>query len=153
MLPYITIITLHRFESFSANRTIAHGSIRLPPRSLASSRGCSLAMTRNRWRNIVSSSRMPHQMSWIPRQATYAKIYWYYTYNYGLQEKTGDQVLRIFPGGIHAAGAKFQWLTSLGNWVNRLFYRYSGHIELIGFKEYYGMTRGHEHDPVYSLQY
>ena len=31
---------LHRFEIFSAPGTIAHGSIRLPPRSLASSRGC-----------------------------------------------------------------------------------------------------------------
>ena len=34
---------------------------------------------------------------------------------------------------------------------NRPFYRYGGHIELIGFKEYYGMPRGHEHDPIYSL--
>ena len=30
---------------------------------------------------------------------------------------------------------------------NRPFYRYDGHIELIRFKEYYGMPRGHEHDP------
>ena len=35
---------LHRFEIFSASGTIAHGSIRLPPRSLASSRGCSLVI-------------------------------------------------------------------------------------------------------------
>ena len=34
---------LHRFEIFSAPGTIAHGSIRPPPRSLASLRGCSLA--------------------------------------------------------------------------------------------------------------
>ena len=34
---------------------------------------------------------------------------------------------------------------------NRPFYRYGGHIELIRFKEYYGMPRGHEHDPIYSL--
>ena len=27
----------------------------------------------------------------------------------------------------------------------RPFYRYGGHIELIGFKEYYRMPRGHEH--------
>ena len=33
---------------------------------------------------------------------------------------------------------------------NRPFYRYGGHIELIPFKEYYGMPRGHEHDPLYS---
>ena len=37
--------------------------------------------------------------------------------------------------------------------LNRPFYRYGGHIELIGFKEYYGMPRGHEHDPMYSHQY
>ena len=35
---------LHRFEIFSALGTIAHGSIRLPPRSLASSRGCEAAI-------------------------------------------------------------------------------------------------------------
>ena len=28
---------------------------------------------------------------------------------------------------------------------NRPFYRYGGHIELIPFKEYYRMPRGHEH--------
>ena len=36
---------------------------------------------------------------------------------------------------------------------NRPFYRYSSHIELIGFKEYYGMPRGHVDDPVYLHQY
>ena len=36
--------TLHRFEIFSAPGTIARSSIRLPPRSLASSQGCSLAI-------------------------------------------------------------------------------------------------------------
>ena len=34
---------------------------------------------------------------------------------------------------------------------NRPFYRYGGHIELIRFKEYYGMPRGYEPDPIYSL--
>ena len=29
--------------------------------------------------------------------------------------------------------------------VNRPFHRYGGHIELIRFKEYYRMPRGHEH--------
>ena len=29
--------------------------------------------------------------------------------------------------------------------VNRPFYRYGGHIELIRFKEYYRMPKGHEH--------
>ena len=35
---------LHRFEIFSAPGTIVHGSISLPPHSLASSQGCSLAI-------------------------------------------------------------------------------------------------------------
>ena len=35
---------LHRFKIFSAPGTIAHGSIRLPPRSLGSLRACSLAI-------------------------------------------------------------------------------------------------------------
>ena len=30
-------------------------------------------------------------------------------------------------------------------------YRYGGHIEFIRFEEYYGMPRGHEHGPIYSL--
>ena len=34
--------------------------------------------------------------------------------------------------------------------VNRHFYRYDGHIELIRFKEYYWMPRGHELDPIYT---
>ena len=34
---------------------------------------------------------------------------------------------------------------------NRPFYRQGGHTELITFKEYYGMPKGHEHDPIYSL--
>ena len=29
--------------------------------------------------------------------------------------------------------------------MNRPFYQYGGHIELIRFKEYYRMPRGHEH--------
>ena len=37
--------------------------------------------------------------------------------------------------------------------VNRPFYRYVGHIELIGFKEDNGMPKGHEHDPIYPQQY
>ena len=37
--------------------------------------------------------------------------------------------------------------------LNRSFYRYGGHIELIGFKQYYRMPRGHEHDPIYWHQY
>ena len=33
----------------------------------------------------------------------------------------------------------------LSSHINRAFYRYGGHIELIRFKEYYRMPRGHEH--------
>ena len=36
---------------------------------------------------------------------------------------------------------------------NRPFYRYGGHIELIGFNEYYGMPKAYEHDLTYSHQY
>ena len=35
---------LHQFEIFSTPGTTTHGSIRLPPRSLAKTRGCSLAI-------------------------------------------------------------------------------------------------------------
>ena len=31
----------------------------------------------------------------------------------------------------------------LGKSLNRPFYRYGGHIEIIRFKEYYGIPRGH----------
>ena len=48
-VPHYVMVALHysmlyRFDSFSAPGTIAHGSIRLPPLNLASSRGCSLAV-------------------------------------------------------------------------------------------------------------
>ena len=33
--------------------------------------------------------------------------------------------------------------------LNRPFYRCGGHIELIRFKEYYRMPRGHEHISLY----
>ena len=33
----------------------------------------------------------------------------------------------------------------VGEKLNRPFYRYGDHIELIQFKEYYRMPRGHEH--------
>ena len=36
-------------------------------------------------------------------------------------------------------------------WITkRPFYRYGGHIELTGFKEYYGMPRGHEETIQYT---
>ena len=34
---------------------------------------------------------------------------------------------------------------------NRPFYRYGDYIELIRFKDHYGMPRGHGHDPVSSF--
>ena len=36
---------------------------------------------------------------------------------------------------------------------NRPFNRYGGHNELIGFKKYYGIPRGHQNDLIYSHQY
>ena len=36
-------------------------------------------------------------------------------------------------------------------YMNRPFYRYDGHIELISFKKYYGMLKEHERDSTYSL--
>ena len=35
--------------------------------------------------------------------------------------------------------------------VFRSFYLYGGHIELLRLNEYYGISRGHEHDLLYSL--
>ena len=35
--------------------------------------------------------------------------------------------------------------------VNRPFYRFGSHIEFIRYKEYYGVPRGHEHNPIYSF--
>ena len=52
--------TLHRFEIFSTPGTFAHGSIRLPPRNLASSRGCSLA--------INNSIRIQASLILIPKR-------------------------------------------------------------------------------------
>ena len=53
---------------------------------------------------------------------------------------------------IHLAPVD-QKMDSAIHWINYypkdrvidLFYRYGGHIELIRFKEYYRMPRGHEH--------
>ena len=39
------------------------------------------------------------------------------------------------------------------SYSNRPFCRYGSQIELIVFNEYYGMLRGHEHDPIYSHRY
>ena len=38
------------------------------------------------------------------------------------------------------------------NIFNGPLYRYGGHIKLIRFNEYYGIPRGHEHDPVSRLE-
>ena len=37
------------------------------------------------------------------------------------------------------------------DFFDRLFYLYGDHIELMRFKEYYGMPRGHEQDLLYLL--
>ena len=37
------------------------------------------------------------------------------------------------------------------DFFDRLLYLYGDHIELIRFKEYYGMPRGHEQDSLYLL--
>ena len=55
----------------------------------------------------------------------------------------------ILEGGLYY---RFPW-RHLPLATKNFFYRYGGHIELIGFKTYYGMPRGHEHDPIYSHQY
>ena len=51
------------------------------------------------------------------------------------QEKMKTNVDSLPPG--HMCSGLFR--------KNRPFYRYSGHIELIRFKEYYRMPRGQEH--------
>ena len=51
------------------------------------------------------------------------------------QQKLNWQLFRIVFGRPVA----------MKNGVNRPFYRYGGHLELIRFKEYYRMLRGHEH--------
>ena len=61
-LPYITYIMLHRFEIFSAPGTIVHGSIRLPPHSLASSRGCSLAIKAALLTTLLKKLRALHAL-------------------------------------------------------------------------------------------
>ena len=57
---------LHRFEIFSAPGTIAHGLIRLPPRSLASSRGCSLP---------INEFKTKENKTYLPRIKFNHKIY------------------------------------------------------------------------------
>ena len=50
--------------------------------------------------------------------------------------------VEIFDGlstGLHNAGSLFQAP------------RYGDHIQSIRFKEYYGMHKGDEHDPIYSV--
>ena len=62
---------LHRLEILSAPGTIAHGSIRLPPRSLTSSRGCSLAI------NLLCALCFPMYTLFTPRYTSYSPIYTY----------------------------------------------------------------------------
>ena len=57
--------------------------------------------------------------------------------------------LLIFPEGVGMYVHRLKpqmWLPCRSvKSQNRPFYRYSGHIELIRFREYYRMPRGHEH--------
>ena len=59
--------------------------------------------------------------------------------------------LFAFPMILCAEPKSLQSLSITNSLENRLFYRVDGHIELIRLKEYYGMPRGNEHDPIYSL--
>ena len=52
----LTLLYATSIRDFSAPGTIAYGSIRLPPRSLASSRGCSLAINTSRSRSALVPS-------------------------------------------------------------------------------------------------
>ena len=55
---------------------------------------------------------------------------------------------------IHNTLSNLHRISCIGSDVsNRAFYRYGGHIELIRFKEYYGMPRWHEHDPIYAVSF
>ena len=53
---------LHRFEIFSAPGTIVHGSIRLPPNSLASSQGLSLAIEAALLTRLLKKLRALHAL-------------------------------------------------------------------------------------------
>ena len=58
------------------------------------------------------------------------------------------------PGKLARTESRMNHCLADRYWItNRPFYRYGGHIELTGFKGYYGMPRGHEDDPVYLHQY
>ena len=58
----LTLLYVTSIRDFSASGTIAHGSIRLPPRSLASSRGCSLAIIEYREPSAAHASFILAQM-------------------------------------------------------------------------------------------
>ena len=68
-------------------------------------------------------------------------------YEYILQDDGASE--RIIS---HMSIRRSRHFMDIADWVfrkvaitNRPFYRYVGHIELIRFKEYYRMPRGHEH--------
>ena len=75
---------LHRFKIFSAPVTIAHGSIRLPTRSLASSQDCSLAISVLNILNVrpekivvkINDTNLP-KLVWISqcKQANYSEFW------------------------------------------------------------------------------
>ena len=61
---------------------------------------------------------------------------------------TISTALQVFVPSSGRGGGPLSW-TAADNWPS---YWYGSHIEFIIFKEYYRMPRGHEHDPIYSLQ-
>ena len=50
----------------------------------------------------------------------------------------------LYPTNSYCMVVEYSQKVKRGN-INRPFYRYGGHIELIRFEEYYRMPRGHEH--------
>ena len=55
---YLTLLYVTLIRDFFCPGTIAHGSIRLPPLSLASSRGCLLAVTSIMTKGSVTNGRV-----------------------------------------------------------------------------------------------
>ena len=59
--------------------------------------------------------------------------------------------LVTFPIILCAEPKSLQSLSITNSLENGPLYRYGGHIELIRFNQIYGIPRGHERDPIYSL--
>ena len=64
----------------------------------------------------------------------------------GFHSLVGSVILSCIPDSkTQDSGFQKENIPRIPNFSNRPFYRYGGHIELIRFKEYYRMPRGHEH--------